>query len=275
MKGETELHFGESTLAHTLLSVGVEALNPHIHRAPHGWVGSKFSGRDRCQARSRAMWGNDVAAFGGCKEIDAQGDQVRDGDCPTLVGHPAAEFWSKSLQRDVQPASVGELVATDEGAHASQLVVEQVATSFAKNTQTWLCTARKEVSVGCTLKWKVIRGTCHLWKTVLALATWKCWVGLKVVGRTKFCAHAPLTWALKLMSNENVTCPNDANNSNCWCHRFMETHVYIYMYIYIKCVKKVVQRRICTCLWMHEYTQGFVWNKTASTSLSFVLLNSY
>ena len=91
--------------------------------------------------------------------------------------------------------------------------------------------------------------------------------------RTKLCAHALLTWALKLMSNENVTCPNDANNSNCWCHRFMETHVYIYMYIYIKCVKKVVQRRICTCLWMHEYTQGFVWNKTASTSLSFVLFH--
>ena len=58
----------------------------------------------------------------------------------------------RSHCRDVQPASVGELVATDEGAHASQLVVEQVATSFAKNTQTWLCTARKEVSVECTLK---------------------------------------------------------------------------------------------------------------------------
>ena len=31
-----------STSAHPFLSVGVEALSLHIHRAPHGWVGNKL-----------------------------------------------------------------------------------------------------------------------------------------------------------------------------------------------------------------------------------------
>ena len=54
------------------------------------------------------------------------------------------------------------------------------------------------------------------------------------------------------MSNENLSCPNDANNSNCWCHRFMETHVYIYICIYISSVSnrlfKDVYVHACECM---------------------------